>query len=151
MSASSLDPRRRPRPTEEGLNLVPYIDLLTCMIAFLLITAVWTQVARLKVSRHGPGGDEAEPEPPRTNMTILVGAEGFNLVVGTDRQLFPRKPEGYDYPGLAAALDRVKGAHPDKDDAVVAPEDKIDFGTLVATMDTVLAAGFPAVSLQSAD
>jgi biopolymer transport protein ExbD len=30
------------------LNLVPYIDLLTCMVAFLLITAVWSQLARLE-------------------------------------------------------------------------------------------------------
>ena len=27
------------------LNLVPFIDLLSCCISFLLITAVWTQIA----------------------------------------------------------------------------------------------------------
>ena len=37
------------------LNLVPYIDLLTCMVAFLLITAVWTQLARLNASQKGQG------------------------------------------------------------------------------------------------
>jgi biopolymer transport protein ExbD len=151
MSGFSPGPSRRPKPTEEGLNLVPYIDLLTCMIAFLLITAVWTQVAQLKISRRGPHGDEAEPEPPRTNLTVLVGAEGFNVIVGTERQLFPRHPAGYDYPALSAALDQVKRAHPDKSDAVVASEDQIEFGTLVATMDAVLAAGFPAVSLQGTE
>jgi biopolymer transport protein ExbD len=136
---------------EEGLNLVPYIDLLTCMIAFLLITAVWTQVARLEVSQRGPHGDEERPDPPPTSMTVLVAAEGFNLTVGGDRQVFPRNPHGHDYPALAAALDRVKRAHPDKHDAVVSSEDRIDFGTLVATMDTVLAAGFPAVSLRGTE
>ena len=39
----------RKKPLHAELNLVPYIDLLTCMVAFLLITAVWTQLARLKV------------------------------------------------------------------------------------------------------
>ena len=37
------------------LNLVPYIDLLTCMVAFLLITAVWSQLARLEAHQKGQG------------------------------------------------------------------------------------------------
>ena len=149
MSASVPGPRGRKKPMEEGLNLVPYIDLLTCMIAFLLITAVWTQVARLEVS-GGPQGDR-EVDLEQTSMTVMVATDGFNLLVGPDRQVFPRLPQGHDFAALAGALARVKSAHPDKDDAVVASEDRIDFGTLVATMDTVLAAGFPAVSLQGTD
>ena len=45
----------RQKPVNAELNLVPYIDLLTCMVAFLLITAVWTQLASLSVSQKGPG------------------------------------------------------------------------------------------------
>ena len=45
----------RKKPLNAELNLVPYIDLLTCMIAFLLITAVWTQLARLKIDQRGQG------------------------------------------------------------------------------------------------
>ena len=37
------------------LNLVPYIDLLTCMVSFLLITAVWSQLARLEAHQKGQG------------------------------------------------------------------------------------------------
>jgi len=32
------------------LNLVPFIDLLSCLISFLIVTAVWTQIAALKVA-----------------------------------------------------------------------------------------------------
>jgi len=35
------------------LNLVPYIDLLTCMVAFLLITAVWSQLGASRRTRRG--------------------------------------------------------------------------------------------------
>src|SRR6185295_14441491 len=114
-------------------------------------TAVWTQVSQLQVSRREPHGDGESPDPPPIRMTVLVATEGFNLLVGDDRRVVPRTAGGYDYPALAAALDQVKRAHPDKSDAVVSSEDRIDFGTLVATMDTVLAAGFPAVSLQGTD
>jgi len=41
------------KPLNADLNLVPYIDLLTCMVAFLLITAVWSQLARLNVHQKG--------------------------------------------------------------------------------------------------
>jgi biopolymer transport protein TolR len=127
------------------LNLVPYIDLLTCMIAFLLITAVWTQVARLQVSQRGPGAEGNEPPAPR--VTVLVGEQGFNLVVNEDRQVLPRTAGRYDFAALESALQKVKAAMPDKDDLLVSSEDGITYDTLITTMDTVLAAGFPLPSL----
>ena len=75
------------------LNLVPYIDLLTCMVAFLLITAVWTQLARLQTQQKGQGqaGEETPPEI-QVKVVILVNQEGFNLVVGQGiRPRFRRK------------------------------------------------------------
>jgi biopolymer transport protein TolR len=142
--------RRHRAGSVAELNLVPYIDLLTCMIAFLLITAVWTQMSRLEVSQRGQGGDSDDAEPDRTRVTILVAAEGFNLTVGDERQVLPRIDRSYDFRSLRAALGRVKQQYPDKNDAQVASEDRIDFGSLVGTMDAVLAAGFPAVSLVGA-
>jgi len=65
------------------LNLVPYIDLLTCMVAFLLITAVWTQLARLSASQKGQGqAGEETPPPPETKIVVVVSQEQFNLVIG---------------------------------------------------------------------
>jgi biopolymer transport protein TolR len=139
---------RRASSAAGDLNLVPYIDLLTCMIAFLLITAGWAQVSSLQAKQRGGDGDEAAPASMK--LTVLVGADGFNVVAGVDRQILPRLERRLDYKALAAALSRVKREHPDKDDALVAPEDQIDFETVVETMDTVLGAGFPAVALVEA-
>jgi biopolymer transport protein TolR len=130
------------------LNLVPYIDLLTCMIAFLLITAVWTQLARLQVAQ-GPGSD-AKTVEDTARVTVLVGEQGFNLVVNEQRQVLPRTNGRYDFAALETALHKVKAAMPDKNDLLVASEDGIKFETLITTMDTVLAAGFPKPSLVDA-
>jgi biopolymer transport protein TolR len=130
------------------LNLVPYIDLLTCMIAFLLITAVWTQLARLQVHQRASGGDGEEK--PSAHVTVMVGEQGFNLVVNADRQLLPRTAGGQDFAALEIALHKVKAAMPDKDDLLVSSEDGITYDTLIRTMDTVLAAGFPLPSLVDA-
>jgi biopolymer transport protein TolR len=131
---------------QADLNLVPYIDLLTCMIAFLLITAVWTQLARLQVHQRGTGSDRTEP--PSARVVVLVGEQGFNLVVNADRQVLPRTGGRYDFAALGAALQKVKAAMPDKDDLLVSSEDGVTYDTLIGTMDTVLAAGFPLPSLE---
>ena len=64
----------RKKPLNAELNLVPYIDLLTCMVAFLLITAVWTQLARLKVDQRGEGTIEggALNDPFRVAVVVPV-------------------------------------------------------------------------------
>lgn len=130
------------------LNLVPYIDLLTCMIAFLLITAVWTQLARLPVRQHGEG--TVEDPVQRTRVTVLVGEHGFNLVVGETTENLPRSGGRFDFAALERALKKVKAALPDLEDLSVSSEDGVVYDTLVGTMDTALAAGFPTLSLKSA-
>jgi len=131
------------------LNLVPYIDLLTCMVAFLLITAVWTQLARLQAQQKGQGvaGEETPPEM-QVKIVVLVNQEGFNLVVGSDQTPIPKKASGdYDFEKLSTELKKAKDGHPDKNDAQVASEDTIKFETLVQTMDTALQQRFPDISL----
>jgi len=130
------------------LNLVPYIDLLTCMVAFLLITAVWTQLARLSAQQKGQGqaGEEVPPEM-QTKIVVVVSQEQFNLVVGQDQTPIPKKGTDYDFEKLAAELKKAKDAHPDKNDVQVASEDQVVFDTLIRTMDAVLTARFPDVSL----
>jgi biopolymer transport protein ExbD len=136
------------KPLNAELNLVPYIDLLTCMVAFLLITAVWTQLARLQAQQKGQGqaGEETPPEQ-QVNIVVVVTKEQFNLVVGQDQIPIPKKGEVYDYEKLGQELKKVKDAHPDKNDVKVAAEDEIKFETIVGTMDMVLTQRFPDISL----
>jgi biopolymer transport protein ExbD len=136
------------KPLNAELNLVPYIDLLTCMVAFLLITAVWTQLARLQAQQKGQGqaGEETPPEL-QVKIVVLVNQEGFNLVVGPDQTPIPKKGADYDFERLAAELKKAKDGHPDKNDAQVASEDTVKFETLVKAMDTAIQQRFPDISL----
>ena len=136
------------KPLNADLNLVPYIDLLTCMVAFLLITAVWTQLSRLQAQQKGQGqaGEEVPPEL-QVKIVVVVNQEGFNLVVGQDQTPIPKKGQEYDFEELGKALKKAKDAHPDKNDVQVASEDQIVFDTLIRAMDTALRARFPDISL----
>jgi biopolymer transport protein TolR len=130
------------------LNLVPYIDLLTCMVAFLLITAVWSQLARLEAHQKGQGqaGEDTPPEKV-FKLVVVVNADGYNLVADQDQQPIPKKGDQYDVEKLASELKKIKDTHADKNDIQVASEDAIKFEVLVKTMDVALGARFPDISL----
>jgi biopolymer transport protein ExbD len=130
------------------LNLVPYIDLLTCMVAFLLITAVWSQLARLEAHQKGQGqaGEDTPPEKV-FKLVVLVNDSGFNLVADQDQQPIPKRGDSYDFEKLGDELKKIKDTHADKTDIQVASDDSIKFETLVKTMDTALTARFPDISL----
>src|SRR3954465_12980085 len=97
------------------LNLVPYIDLLTCMVSFLLITAVWSQLARLEAHQKGQGqaGEDTPPEK-QLKLVVVVNDEGFNVVADQDQQPIPKKGTEYDFEKLGTELKKLKDAHPDK-------------------------------------
>jgi len=68
------------------LNLVPYMDIVTNIIIFLLASVV-NQVALTNINVSVPtisagGGaatDEPPPEKPPLNLTVSVGASGFTV------------------------------------------------------------------------
>jgi len=51
------------RSVDSEINMIPMIDLLMVTISFLLITAVWTHMARINADAQVPGPPrEVEPE-----------------------------------------------------------------------------------------
>ena len=140
----------RKKPLNAELNLVPYIDLLTCMIAFLLITAVWTQLARLKIEQRGQGTGTETDVTKQEKIAVVVHDDGFNLVVGNDQKPLPKKAGQLDFAALGVELAAVKRTHPDRTDIQVVSADDVVFDTLVRTMDATMSAGFPDLSLLDA-
>jgi biopolymer transport protein TolR len=136
------------KPVNADLNLVPYIDLLTCMVAFLLITAVWSQLARLEAHQKGQGqaGEDTPPEKV-FKLVVVVNSEGFNVVADQDQTPIPKRGDVYDFEKLGVELKKIKDGHPDKSDVQVASEDAIKFETLVRTMDIALTNRFADISL----
>jgi biopolymer transport protein ExbD len=137
----------RRKPLSADLNLVPYIDLLTCMVAFLLITAVWTQLATLQVTQKGASPDTDPIIEPLQKIAVIVHEDGFNVIVGDTQKPLPRKAGELDYATLAGELEAVKNRFPDRTDAEVISADGIVFDSILRTMDTAVGAGFPALSL----
>ncbi len=55
---------RSRRNVDTAINMVPFIDLLLVTVSFLLITAVWTSLARVSVSPTDTHGSTKVHGPP---------------------------------------------------------------------------------------
>ena len=140
------------KPLDADLNLVPFIDLLCCTISFLLITAVWTQLARINVNQKGEGkaGEPtAEVQPQQLKITVVIDETGYKLSTGAgDSTNIPKKDTTtYDTGKLRELLQDLKRAHLDKNDVHVASADQVHYEYIVQVMDVCLDAKFQDISL----
>src|SRR3954454_14052260 len=97
------------------INLVPYMDIVTNIIIFLLASVVQqVPLGNINVSSPTIGGAGApadtEPETPPLNLTVTVAANGF-IVAGSGAVIppIPKLPNGqYDFDGLNNKLSEIK-------------------------------------------
>jgi biopolymer transport protein ExbD len=138
------------KPLDASINLVPFIDLLSCCISFLLITAVWTQLARMDVTQKSkaPSGAVDEPPTPSVSLTLYINKDGYIFSKSTGESTpIEMKGEDYDYVKLADIMAQAKKDHPDKEDITIKSDDAIVYNKVIKTMDIVISAKFPTVSL----
>jgi len=134
-------------------NLVPFIDLMSVLITFLLITAVWTQVSMIQIGTSVYGKkDETQPiTPPPPNVDIVlkleIGSSGYRLLVGREIFNIPLIMGNFDDANLVSQLERVKQLYPEKMDGALAMDENLPYERLIRGMDAFLAAGFTQISV----
>lgn len=142
------------RNVNTELNLVPVIDLMSVLITFLLLTAVWTQISMMQIgsSQYGKKNEDQDlptPPPPLADLVLKLDVKttGYVLTVGQQVMSFPLINNEYDDSNLLAQLQKVKAQFPEKQDSVVSMEDTLTYDRLIRAMDAFLVAGFPKISV----
>lgn len=136
------------RNSNVDLNLVPFIDLMSVLITFLLISAVWTQVSMIQLgaSFASPRMDEQTPikPPPLEDLVLRLDIldTGYRLLIGKETKMIPKIGEDYDKAALLADLSKVKQMYPDKPGVKIQIQDEIVYEHVVGAMDVGLKAGF---------
>lgn len=137
-----------PEPTSKGgkkaldaaVNLVPYIDLLMTIMTFLMMTAVWTQIAMLEV-QNASGGQEAQPEEPDPNkpkpILVLLTDRGVKIQeeANPDLKEIPFTGDGLDVNGVQIELKRLKDMRPERTEVKVQSEDGVKYTDIVKVID----------------
>jgi len=83
MASIGGDPSAGKRVLNHELPLVPFIDFLLCLVAFLLVTAVWSQAARLEADAKVPG--EPGDPIPRKELHLAIGDSEFTAPAALPR------------------------------------------------------------------
>jgi biopolymer transport protein ExbD len=150
---NAAEPHGR-RSFDRELPLVPFIDFLLCLVAFLLVSAVWTEHSRLEANARVPGPVSVPASLKQTlHVSILERSfelswkQGATVVHALRVQRTPiRLPDGTTrYPELARILGeqwKERGVHrsasdPAQDVAVLHSTNAEAYGELVSVMDAL--------------
>jgi len=143
------------RSTNVEVNIVPFIDLMSVLIIFLLISAVWTQVSMIQIGSSIYGqktSEEVAPPTPKMEIPLRIDIKdyGYRLVVGRNTKNFPKLGENYNKAALLEELQKIKELYPDKVDSVITISDDLLYNDLIEGMDVVIGAGFSDIAIATA-
>jgi biopolymer transport protein ExbD len=132
--------RRHSRHRHEAveLNITAFMNLMVILVPFLLITAVFSQVAILDLNLPSSSNQtEDQPETPQLEIIVRhdrleIGERNGGLLTG-----LPALADGHDFNGLNNYLQRIKAKFPDKLDASILLEPDVPYEVLVRVMDAV--------------
>jgi len=126
------------------LNLTPMMDVLTVLVVFLLITAVFTRITIMELSVPTNAGGSAL-NTPNVAIEVIVRKAGLEIANGSSVEAaIPKKDDQYDMQMLHEILTRLKAVYPEKEDATVLMEPDIEYDNLIQIMDAVRGAEVPA-------
>jgi len=125
------------------LNLVPFIDFLSCLIAFLMITAVWSEIAALDQeqavsnSNTPPEQTDKEPVPP------LVVHISKDRVRAERKKDDPNNPpielakvgDKQDLTKLREWLEKDKSTYPEEPMITIYTEDGVPYSDMMGVLD----------------
>lgn len=140
------------KAVDHEIPLIPFIDLLLCCIMFLLVTAVWNQLASVQAHLDGPGVPSPNsidtPLPPLP-IAVLVQANGYRLSsdAGDEVQIPLASTGDYDTAALTEQLTTRRRLDPNRTQAIVSADDGVQYADVVQAMDLLAGNGYPHVTV----
>jgi len=139
------------------LNVVPFIDLMSCLTAFLLVTAVWVNIAQINISPKGKTRDQSNVQKDDETVILSVLVTNDRIWLGLSRvndfQEIPKKGEEQDWEKFETTLKEHKASSffADRADLEIAAESTnaapVKYQDLVHAMDVAVKVGFVDVGL----
>lgn len=135
--------KRKGKHLDFELNLVPFIDLLSTCICFLLITAVWLNVGSLNV-KQAVGGQSVSESSKNPLVWVTFGEKGELLLEVKESTKVPqnmRKVKVAANNGdmgleeLSGVLKQLRTAEPSLRTALIQPKAKTSYEQIVDLMD----------------
>lgn len=128
------------------LNLTPFIDLLSTMVCFLLITAVWIEIGSVEI-KQSKGTQAQESKKESYDLDVVFNSDkkiSLNLKKGSRRVKRIIVNEA-DFDTSLTKLDSLiatqiknfKNKAIDIATATVTPNSKVEYGNMVRALDVL--------------
>jgi biopolymer transport protein TolR len=143
---------REASPDDEGgeLNVVPFLDIITNVLMFVLATVAITFTATIEASPL-PRRGIRPPTDPALGLTVIVVPEGFSLkarggnvapgCADTGSGLaVPKRGADYDYDALKACAVKLKATaatYKDDRDVLISANAQVPYDVVIATLDAM--------------
>lgn len=139
------------RSVNSELNLVPYIDLLSVLICFLLISAVWNQIAALSTnaSNTTAGESATPPDPNKVDLSVSVYLDRIETLAGKDKITLPHVAGNPDYARLSQVFASWKQRWPDRKDVTLNTHSQAPYKHLISVMDTLVESEFEDIGVNT--
>lgn len=131
------------------INLIPFIDLLSVCICFLLITAVWLNVGSMDV-KQAVGGQAQEDTKKSPLMWVRLTQKGDVDIEVQQSSAVPaamrkirvgHSADQVDYEGLVATVEKLKKMEPGLNTALIQPTAVTVYEQIIDVMDSLRKSG----------
>jgi biopolymer transport protein ExbD len=123
------------------INILPILDILSVLICFLLLTAVWVQIGTLSTQQAlGDNTISKKDNPPslwigvdqggnlRLSLRDVPAANGAETTLAGNQQ-------GVNWNALNQKIQALKSQYPTLKTVVIRPEAKANYGVVIQLMD----------------
>lgn len=136
---SSRDNRMR---GDDGVNLTPMIDMITCLMFFLMMFASMLPVAIIdaplpKIASTADEVKQAQDQKNKMEVVINIDSKGFQVKTdaGTERSFSVSQDGKYPYDELHKLLVSLKQKKPDTREVTLVPTDSTTYEVMINVMD----------------
>lgn len=130
---------KRPKADDADIDITSFMNLMIVLVPVLLLSLTFTKIRVLDINLPELSGGASAAELSQSQLDVVVSDKGFEVYFPTGKLLkrIDKKDGGYDYVALSQLLQSMKLDLADKKDATILADKKIDYQTLISTMDTV--------------
>lgn len=124
------------------LNLIPFIDMLSSCISFLLLTAVWTYLGSIDTTQAIGAETAAKGQNPPSVVVQLDKDNSFEFqlkdVDTRQREFKVSANRGRpNWEKVESLLQNIKRAHPDLKTSVVLTRPEVTYGHTIKLVDSL--------------
>jgi biopolymer transport protein TolR len=154
-----LSAPKEPEPGEEAgeLNVVPYLDIITNIMMFVLASVSVSFVASIDTTPPAIGGGKVrvDPSAKSLNLAAFITSQGISLKTSSGNiatgcndvgsgVTVPKNGEDYDFKSLTACAKRLKNANAsfkEETQVTITANPGIEYKTVIDVMDSLRSDG----------